>query len=61
MDVLYLNVQDAAAYVGIGIKTMRDYVNSNDPPPHMRVGKKVLLQKAALEPYFEQRQEVRMR
>ena len=60
MDKLYLTVDEAAAYVGIGVKAMRDYVNSKEPPPMMRVGKKVLLQKSALAPYFERRQEVRL-
>lgn len=60
MDTLYLNVEEAAAFVGVGVKTMRDYVNSSDPPPFMRVGKKVLLQKSALAPYFERKQEVRL-
>ena len=59
-DVLYVDVEDAARYVGIGVKKMRDYVNSKDPPPYMRVGKKVMLQKAALGPYFEAKQEVRL-
>ena len=59
MEVLYLNVEDAAAYVGIGVKTMREYVNSCDPPPYLRVGKKKLLQVAALEGYFHDRQEVK--
>lgn len=59
MDVLYLSVRDAAEYVGIGINTMRSFVNSKDPPPYMLVGKKVMLEKAALAPYFRERQEVR--
>ena len=57
MDVLYLDVKDAAKYVGIGVNTMRNFVNSDDPPPFMRVGKKVMLEKAALAPYFKERQE----
>lgn len=56
---LYMNVRDAAAYVGIGIKAMRDYVNSTDPPPYMVIGQKKMLQVAALAPYFEKRQEVK--
>ena len=60
LEKLYLNIEEAAAYVGIGTNTMRDYVNSSDPPPMMRVGRKVLLQKSALAPYFERRQEVRL-
>lgn len=60
MDKLYLTVDEAVKYVGIGVNAMRDRVNSKDPPPHMMNGRKVLLQKAGLAPYFEQRQEVRL-
>lgn len=60
MEKLYLPIEEAAQYVGIGINTMRDFVNSSDPPPYLKVGKKKLLQKAALADYFEQRQEVRL-
>lgn len=56
---LYMNVRDAAAYVGIGEKALRDYVNSADPPPYLMNGKKLMLQVAALADYFEERQEVR--
>ena len=59
MESLYLSVSDAAEYVGIGVKTMRDYVNSKNPPPYMKVGNKVMLQKSELERYFEEKQEVR--
>ena len=59
MDTLYLTVRDAAKYVGIGENAMRDFVNSKDPPPFMRLGKKVLIEKAALAPYFRERQEVK--
>lgn len=60
MDKLYLNIEEAAAYVGIGVNTMRDYVNSADPPPYLMVGNSKRLQKAALAGYFEKRQEVRL-
>ena len=59
VNVLYLNVRDAARYVGIGEKAMRDYVNSSDPPPYLMNGNKVMLEKAALAPYFKERQEVK--
>ena len=61
MDKLYLSVEEAAEYVGIGVKLMYQYVNSKEPPPYMRVGREKRLQKAALADYFEQRQEVKMR
>lgn len=57
-EKLYLSIKEAASYVGIGENAMRQYVNSADPPPHMKLGKKVLVQKAGLAPYFEKRQEV---
>lgn len=56
---LYMDVKQAAAYVGIGEKAMRDYVNSVDPPPYLMNGNRKLLQVAALAEYFEKRQEVR--
>lgn len=56
---LYMNVRDAAAYVGIGEKALRDYVNSADPPPYLMNGQKKMLQVAALADYVEKRQEVR--
>ena len=59
VDKLYLNTEEAAEYVGIGVKTMRDILNSQDPPPFLRVGNKRLLQKSALAEYFHERQEVK--
>lgn len=59
MEKLYLTIQEAAEYAGIGEKTMRDFVNSSDPPPYMRVGKKVLIQRKKLPDYLESKQEVR--
>ena len=56
---LYMCLEDAAAYVGIGVKELRRYVNSDDPPPYLRVGNRRMLQVAALGPYFERKQEVR--
>lgn len=60
MDKLYLSVHEAAQYVGIGENMMRQYVNSNNPPPYLKVGNKKLLQKSALASYFEQLQEVKL-
>ena len=59
VDRLYLSVTDAADYVGIGVNAMRDYVNSADPPPYLKVGKKFMLERAALPGYFHERQEVK--
>jgi len=59
VEKLYLTVEEAAEYVGIGENLMRCYVNSADPPPYLKVGNRKLLQRAALAPYFEKMQEVR--
>ena len=58
-DKLYLTVNEAAQYVGVGTNMMRDLVNSSTPPPFLKVGNKRLLQKAALADYFEKLQEVK--
>lgn len=59
---LYITVEEAAEYVGIGKHTMYEYVNSADPPPYLLVGKKEKrLQKSALAEYFERKQEVVLR
>lgn len=58
-DKLYLTTEEAAEYVGIGVKAMRDYVNSSDPPPFLQIGRKRMLQKSALPGYFHSRQTVK--
>lgn len=60
MDKLYLSIPEAAEFVGVGEKYMRDLVNSSCPPPYLKVGNKRLLQKSALADYFEGLQEVRL-
>lgn len=59
MEKLYLTVEEAAQYVGVGANYMRDLLNSVNPPPYLKVGKKRLLQRAALPAYFEDMQEVK--
>ena len=59
MDKLYLSVEEAAEYVGIGRDALYDLLNGANPPPYLRLGKKRLLQKAALAEYFEELQEVK--
>ena len=56
---LYMTISDAAAYAGIGVNTMRAYVNSADPPPYLKVGNRVMIQTAALAPYLEKKQEIK--
>ena len=59
-EKLYLTVPEAAQYAGFGERTMRDYVNSADPPPYIEVGNRRLIQRAALPAYLESRQPVRL-
>ena len=56
---LYVTAEEAAQYAGIGRNAMYEFLNSSDPPPFLRVGKKRLIQTAALEAYLERKQEVR--
>ena len=60
MDMpLYVSIAEAARFVGIGEKAMRDLLNSNDPPPYLLVGREKRPQLAALEKYFHERQEIK--
>ncbi len=56
---LYMSIEDAAAYAGIGVKTLRKYLNSGSPPPYLKVGRKKLIQTAALPRYLERMQAVK--
>ena len=60
MDKLYLTIPEASEWAGIGEKTMRGFVNSDDPPPHLKIGAKVLIQRAKLAEYLEGKQTVRL-
>lgn len=53
---LYLTVEEAAAYAGIGIGAMRDYMASADPPPMLVVGTRRYVQRAGLARYLEDKQ-----
>lgn len=35
---LYLTVEEAARYAGIGVNAMREFVDSHDPPPILEIG-----------------------
>lgn len=59
MDKLYMTAEEAAEYVGVGVKFMHDLLNGRNPPPYLKVGNKRLLQVAALPDYFESLQEVK--
>lgn len=56
IDKLYLTIDEAAKYVGIGQNAMRSYVDSQDPPPILKIGATRYVQKAALARYFEHKQ-----
>lgn len=57
---LYLTVEQAAEYAGVGVKRMREWVNSADPPPYLLVGRERHVETAALPRYLERKQEVRL-
>lgn len=57
---LYLSTEQAAEMSGIGQKQIRDWLNSADPPPFIRIGAKRLIQRDAFPAYLENRQEVRL-
>ena len=59
VEKLYLTIDEAAEYAGIGQKAMREMVNSQDPPPLLRLGAKRLIQREGLAPYLERKQEIR--
>jgi hypothetical protein len=59
-DLLYLDAEQAAQWANVGVKYVRDCLNSSDPPPHLRIGNKRLIQAAAWPGYLESRQEVRL-
>lgn len=53
---LYLTVEEAAAYAGIGVGAMRAYMDGADPPPLLMVGSKRYIQRAGLARYLEDKQ-----
>ena len=53
---LYLTVEEAAHYAGIGINTMRTYIDSEYPPPMLMVGSRRYIQRDGLARYLEEKQ-----
>lgn len=49
----YLTIAEAAEVTGISEKMLRDFVNGIDPPPHIKAGKKVLLNMEGLKEYLK--------
>ena len=56
MEPWYLPIEKAAKLAGISSKQLRDYVNSSDPPPHLKCGRKRLLNMEALKVYLKARE-----
>ena len=56
---LYLSVKEASEYAGVGIHYMYALLNSDNPPPHLRIGNIRKIQKSALAGYLESLQEVK--
>lgn len=56
---LYMSVPDAAEWTGLSKRRLHEFVNSADPPPFYRDGRKVFLQTEELKAYLERKQEVR--
>lgn len=57
---LYVSTVEAAEISGVGEKKWRDWLNSADPPPYLRVGVKRMIQRDGIAPYLEGKQEVRL-
>jgi len=57
---LYLSAEQAAEYSGIGSKTWRDWLNSKDPPPFIRIGNARKIQRDGIVPYLIGKQEVKL-
>lgn len=57
---LYLTIQQASDYSGIGQNSIRDMLNSADPPPFIRVGKKRLIERETFPAYLRRKQEVQL-
>lgn len=53
---LYLTVEEAANYAGIGINAMRTYIDSAYPPPILMVGSRRYIQRDGLARYLEEKQ-----
>ena len=56
---LYLSIEQAATYTGIGQNTLRDWLNSKDPMPYLAIGNRKLIQRDALSDYLTSKQEVK--
>ena len=56
---LYMPVKAAAEYAGIGRDTLDRFLNSDDPPPYLKIGNRRLLQIKHLGDYLEKQQIVK--
>ena len=58
-DTLYMSVEEAADWAGIGRNAMRDFADSADPPPMLVIGSRrptKYIQRAGLPAYLERKQ-----
>lgn len=54
---LYMSIEEAAEWAGIGKGAMRDLANSQDPPPMLIIGNTKKIQRAKLPAYLERKQQ----
>ena len=58
-STLYMSIEEAAAWAGIGKQAMYDFANSQDPPPMLVIGRNRKIQRAKLPAYLERKQQVK--
>ncbi len=57
---MYINVTEAVRISGISKRLWYEWLSSDCPPPHIKVGGKHLIQRDGIAPYLEAKQEVRV-
>ena len=60
INKLYLSAEEAAEYANVSVKFVYECLNSINPPPYLKLGKKRLIQAAKWPDYLESLQEVRL-
>ena len=53
---LYLTIEQASKISGIGQNAIRDWLNSSDPIPHIKVGNKRLISRLELSSYLKKKE-----
>ena len=59
-EKLYMNAKEAARYAGLSERLVFEMLGGDNPPPHLKVGNKRLIQRATWPAYLESLQEVRL-